>query len=504
MTTLATIIDALSGMIAVRGRLDRPIAAIRYDSRVVGPNDLFVAINGPDDRALGFVDAAIRQGATTVLIDDPDRMTATASEEEPTWILVQDARIAMAEVARFLSGSPADGLRLFGITGTNGKTTVAHLLHSLFAATDRPVGLIGTLGAAIPGEEAIEYTGYTTPESPELYELLGRMKNAATTDVVMEVSSHALVLHRVYGLRFSGAVFTNISQEHLDFHTSFEEYLDAKKSIFDRLDATAYAVVNVDDVQGSRMVRDTDADVIGYGTGDSAELRIDEEQLGADGSSWLIHFSERFGGGSDRFSCRLVGRFNVMNVTAACAAALGAGLDRSMLVQAVEGLDPVPGRMQSVSLASGASAIVDYAHTPDALANVLEAARRFVPSGGNLHILFGCGGDRDRTKRPEMGRIAAEGADCLWVTSDNPRSEDPTAIIDDIVDGIARADRAYTAIPDRRMAIAAAVAAIGADDLLVVAGKGHETIQIIGSERLPFDDVAVIRQEDRKRVEEEA
>ena len=293
------------------------------------------------------------------------------------------------------------------------------------------------------------------------------------------------MLHRVYGLRFSGAVFTNISQEHLDFHTSFEEYLDAKKSIFDRLDATAYAVVNVDDVQGSRMVRDTDADVIGYGTGDSAELRIDEEQLGADGSSWLIHFSERFGGGSDRFSCRLVGRFNVMNVTAACAAALGAGLDRSMLVQAVEGLDPVPGRMQSVSLASGASAIVDYAHTPDALANVLEAARRFVPSGGNLHILFGCGGDRDRTKRPEMGRIAAEGADCLWVTSDNPRSEDPAVIRQAVLEGAPDA----TEVGDRAEAILRAVDALGAGDALLIAGKGHETGQVVGHDVLPFDDV---------------
>lgn len=497
MPSLATIVDALSGVIAVRGPIDRTIGAIRYDSRQVGETDLFVAINGPDDRALGFVDAAVRQGARAVILDDPDRMDEVGdAAASTTWILVADARIAMAEAARRCEEMEQQGIRIFGVTGTNGKTTVAHVLRSIFAASGRATGMIGTLGAVTSPDGEITATGYTTPESPELYRLLATMKKEGITDVAMEVSSHALVLHRVAGLRFDGAIYTNISQEHLDFHNSFEDYLDAKKRLFDELDAAAHAVVNIDDLQGRAVVRDTDADVAGYGHAAGADFRVDRQECRADGSTWVIEFSERFGGGSRQFACDLVGSFNVMNVTAACAMAAAVGVDPDLLVEAVADLEPVPGRMQSVSLRSGARAIVDYAHTPDALANLLESVRGFLPESGRLHLLFGCGGDRDRTKRPEMGRIASEMADRIWVTSDNPRTESPEAIIEEIVGGIARPPDAYATIPDRRAAIAAALAELGERDLLVVAGKGHEKVQIVGTERLEFDDVAVVQQED--------
>ncbi len=490
MKELNAIISNLSGVIALRGRADRMIRQIRYDSRQVEAGDLFVAVNGRDDQALRFVEDAVAAGAAAVVLDDPERMPTQGNGT--TFLLVEDARVAMAEAAAELEGHPSGELRIYGITGTNGKTTVAHVLRGLLSDAGRATGLIGTLGVTI---ESTESTGYTTPESPELQQIFRRMVSAGLTDVVMEVSSHALQLHRVDGIRFDGGIFTNITQDHLDFHTTFQDYLDAKKRLFDRLDAAASAVVNIDDLQGPAVVRDTDAGVVWYGHGENADLRIDHTDLTAEGSAWVVNYSDRFGGGSDRFDSRLVGAFNVMNITAACGMALAAGIDRESLPDLVRRLEPVPGRMESIRLEGGGTAIVDYAHTPDALQNLLETTRRIAPNG-KVHLVFGCGGDRDRTKRPLMGEVAGRLADYLYITSDNPRSEDPERIISEIAVGTGRGGGNQLLIVDRAEAIVAALRSAGTDDVVVVAGKGHETCQIIGSEVREFDDREVIRRAD--------
>lgn len=493
MKELNQIIANLSGVIAVRGRTDRTIRAIRYDSRRVEPGDLFVAVNGRDDQALRFVEGAVEAGAAVVILDDPERMPEGGNGT--TWLLVEDARVAMAEAAAELEGHPSRRLRLWGVTGTNGKTTVAHVLYGLInGRSDGTVGLIGTLGATIGQTEA---TGYTTPEAPELQQIFSRMVAAGLREVVMEVSSHALALHRVDQLRFDGAIYTNITQDHLDFHTTFQDYSDAKKRLFDRLDAEATAVVNLDDLQGSAMVRDTDAGVVWYGHGKDADLRIDDTELAAEGSAWVVNYSERFGGGSDRFRSRLVGAFNVMNITAACGIGLAAGIPRSELPALVDQLEPVPGRMESIPLRSGGRAIVDYAHTPDALENLLGTTREILAGEGKIHLVFGCGGDRDRTKRPLMGEVAGRLADYLYITSDNPRSEDPERIISEVATGTGRSGTEQLLIVDRAEAIGTALGSAAPHDVVVVAGKGHETTQVIGTETHRFDDREVIRQVDR-------
>lgn len=496
MKELNSIIQNLSGVIALRGRTGRTIRSICYDSRQVEEGDLFVAVNGRDDQALRFVEDALERGAAAVILDDPERMPEKGNGA--TFLLVHDARIAMAEAAAELQGRPAESLRLYGVTGTNGKTTVAYLLRDMLQESGQQTGLIGTLGATI-GET--EQTGYTTPESPQLQEILRRMVDGGITEVVMEVSSHALQLDRVHGLRFNGAIYTNISHDHLDFHTTFQDYSDAKKRLFDRLDADATAVVNIDDLQGATMVRDSDAGIIRYGRGSDADLRIDNTELSATGSAWVVTWSDRFGGGSDRFESPLVGGFNVMNVTAACAMGVAAGISREDLPALVSRLRPVPGRMESLRLQNGASAIVDFAHSPDALENLLEAARGFLKPGGAIHLVFGCGGDRDRAKRPVMGEVAARLADRLYITSDNPRGEDPAAIIAEIEAGTGvNQEEKQERIIDRATAIAKAVSAAASDDIVIVAGKGDERTQIIGEQRLPFDDRDVIKDADRRPV----
>lgn len=487
MKTLANILHALDGVIVTRGTLDRKVERIRYDSRAVEPGDLFVAINGPDDRALGFVDDAIERGAHVVVLDDPIHLPKRAGST--TFVLVHDARRAMAQAAGYLWDFPAKALEIYGVTGTNGKTTVAHILRSLLSADGQTVGMIGTFGKTL-GETTP--TGYTTPEAPELMEIFAEMRGAGIRKVVMEVSSHALALDRVAGVRFAGAIFTNITQDHLDFHTSFEDYFNAKKRLFDQLDTDATAVVNIDDVQGAGMARDCHARVLRYGHGETADIRIGSTELGADGSSWVLTFSEESGGGSLGLRSPLIGDFNVANITAACTMALVAGTEREKLPDLVSGLESVPGRMQTIALGNGASAVIDYAHTPDALENLLVTVKGLA-ADGNVVLVFGCGGDRDRAKRPMMGEIGARYADRLVLTSDNPRTEDPDAIIDDIARGIAPAQSGVERIPDREAAIRHALEEAVPGSVVVIAGKGHETYQVVGREHLPFDDRLVVQ-----------
>jgi UDP-N-acetylmuramoyl-L-alanyl-D-glutamate--2,6-diaminopimelate ligase len=319
------------------------------------------------------------------------------------------------------------------------------------------------------------------------------MVHAGMGAVAMEVSSHALALDRVAGLQFDGAIFTNLTQDHLDFHSSMQEYHDAKKLLFDRLDSQrGTAVVNVDDVHAESLVRDCHARIYRYGSAETADARIEGLRLDARSSRWQLNLSPDLGGGVIELETPLLGAFNVSNITAAVTLALSLGIDREKLGETVRHLRPVPGRMEAIPLESGATAVVDYAHTPDALENVLHALHQIADGNGSIIALFGCGGDRDRTKRPMMGAVAARLADRLVLTSDNPRSEDPEAIIDGIMEGISD-DVRVERISDRARAIERALDEASNGDIVLIAGKGHEDYQIVGSERRHFNDCEVVR-----------
>jgi UDP-N-acetylmuramoyl-L-alanyl-D-glutamate--2,6-diaminopimelate ligase len=496
MKTLADILTAVTGHCEAQGRTDLSVHAIRYDSRQVKQGDLFVAVNGRDDRGVEFTGAAIEAGAGIVVTDAPDRMPRERIEDKDvTLVVVDDARAAMAEMSGFLWDYPGRRLKIYGVTGTNGKTTATYLLKQLLEACGEQCGMIGTLGKMLG---TVTPTGYTTPEAPELEEIFDEMVRGGCTAVTMEVSSHALVLERVAGVAFGGALFTNLTQDHLDFHLTMQDYHDAKKLLFDRLDAGRPAVVNIDDLHGESMVRDSHAGIYRYGSGGAGstgaiDARIGGVGLAADGSRWSLTFSERLGGGTAELRSRLVGAFNIANVTGALALALALGYDRETLLRAVPALEPVPGRMESIALGDGAAAVVDYAHTPDALENVLKSLRDLRAAGGRITAVFGCGGDRDRAKRPLMGEIAARLADRVVLTSDNPRSEEPERIIDEIASGMPQSSGAER-IADRRAAIEHALDGAAPGDLVLIAGKGHEDYQIIGAERRHFNDCEVVRE----------
>ncbi|MBK8911179.1 MAG: UDP-N-acetylmuramoyl-L-alanyl-D-glutamate--2,6-diaminopimelate ligase [Chlorobi bacterium] len=491
---LQTILAPVEGLRELRGDRTLPVTGIRHDSRTVAAGDMYVAINGRDDQGLRYVPEAIAAGAKIIVTDAPDALPIEVrSNESITLVVVDDARAAMGEMANRLHNYPAHRMKVFGITGTNGKTTTAWLLLQLLEAAGERVGMIGTLGKYLHG--TFTPTGYTTPESPELVALLAEMADANCTAVVMEVSSHALALHRVGGVRFHAAIFTNLTQDHLDFHGSMAEYHDAKKRLFDHLDADRSAVVNLDDLHGTTMVRDSYANVVAYGAKEEADAHIAETELGADHTAWTLKLSEQLGGDTLRLRSPLVGAFNIWNATAAVATALTEGMEKALLVQTVRQLRPVPGRMETIPLPNGAVAVVDYAHTPDALAKALSTLRQ-ISGTGTLTVVFGCGGDRDRTKRPIMGQLAARLADRVILTSDNPRSEDPEAILDQIAAGIAPdapAAAAVVRISDRATAIRTALSGAHAGDVLLVAGKGHEDYQIIGTQKTYFDDGEVVR-----------
>lgn len=478
------------------GRRDRTVGHIRYDSRRVGPGDIYVAVNARDDRALDYLPKAIESGATTIVSDAPDRLSSSLLvDNDLTLVVVDDARRAMAEMAHRLMDYPGRKLKIYGVTGTNGKTTVTFVLQQLLEACGERTGVIGTLGTMLG---TIRPTGFTTPESPELVEILREMVDNGYSSVAMEVSSHALSLHRVAGIMFDGALFTNLTQDHLDFHLTMQDYRDTKKVLFDQLNDGRPGVVNVDDPNGEWMVHDCHAVAYRYGTAQGADACIRGVELRAGISRWEVTFSERLGGGDCTLISPLVGAFNVANVTAALTLAIASGYDRTTLLDRVGTLRPVPGRMESIGLDNDTIAVVDYAHTPDALENVISALRE-VGAGKRLTVVFGCGGDRDRTKRPLMGEVASRLADRLIVTSDNPRNEDPSSIIEDVIVGVPSGIEVER-IVDRREAIERALEDAPSGSIVLIAGKGHEDYQIIGSERRHFSDrEVVIAWRDRSR-----
>ena len=479
------------------GPSDADISDVHYDSRQVSSGSLFVAIKGFAVDGHAFVADAIRRGATAIILEDDSTLDSLAVSN-PTILFasVDDSRRALAYIAEAYFGYPSRAMRLIGVTGTNGKTTVTHLLKQLLAQRGECVGLIGTIGIWM-GDETIEAT-HTTPESRDLSAYFRAMVDAGVTTCVMEVSSHALALGRVAALDYDIAVFTNLTQDHLDFHKTMEAYFVAKQLLFSNLKDTAVAITNIDSPYGLAIAEDSVSNVHSYGVRGSdqaphADIVAEQITYSTEGTQFAL--VKRYSDESAQVDTRLIGSFNVENILAAASALYFGveGCSLAWLATALKTVQPVPGRLQSILLPTGVTAVVDYAHTPDALEHVLETLGKLRAPQSKLIVVFGCGGNRDAGKRPMMGEIAARLADRVVVTNDNPRNEVPQTIAEQILAGISENDRQkYSVELDRTRAIESALTMANAGDTVLIAGKGHENYQIIGEERLHFDDAEVV------------
>jgi len=448
----------------VIGRDDVLVSDVVIDSRAVGQGSVFCCLRGATSDGHSFASAAVEAGAAALVVDHELQDVP----EHVTQIVVDEVRPAVGPLVAASLGHPAERLLMVGVTGTNGKTTTTAMLASILTAAGRRVGVIGTLSGA-----------RTTPEAPELQARLAAFVADGLDTVVMEVSSHALQMHRVNGCRFAAVVFTNLSRDHLDLHGTMEQYFAAKARLFDPSLADR-GVACLDDPHGQLLVDASPIPMEGWSLAEATDAEVTPTRVAA---TWR----------GVRLDVPLGGGFNLSNAIGAATCAAALGISTEDIVAGLARLAAVPGRMESVANDRGMAVIVDYAHTPDGLRAALEAARP--TDGARLAVVFGCGGDRDREKRPEMGRIAAEGADSVVVTSDNPRSEDPQEIIDAILGGIPADYRAHVLCePDRRRAIELAVRWAEPGDVVLIAGKGHETTQTIGGTTLPFDDRAVARE----------
>lgn len=503
--TVGQLLDALGRPAGHAGPpLDRAAGTeatgVVYDSRRAAPGTVFVALRGQKADGAAFAPQAVARGAAVVVAETPPD-----SDPGVPWIVVGDARLALAQLAVAFFGHPSASLTVAGVTGTNGKTTTAYLLRAMFEAAGLKCGLLGTVVYDV-GDGERDATR-TTPESPDLQAMLRAMVDNGCRAAAMEVSSHALALRRADGIRFSAAVFTNLTRDHLDFHGDMESYFAAKRRLFEMLPADAPAIVNVDDPAGSRLVP-TVRRAVTFGIRQRADVMPQPFQLSLTGLRFVADTPR----GPVTVQSPLVGQPNVYNLLGAVATGVALDLPTDAIESGLSRLSGVPGRFEVVSGPDDdVSVVVDYAHTDDALKNLLETARAL--SGGRLITVFGCGGDRDRTKRPLMGAVAGRMSDIVIVTSDNPRSEDPERIVEDVLRGIPGAARSagrqpktgaaqkpeVYAIVDRAAAIGRAIDEARPGDLVIVAGKGHEKTQVIGDRVLPFDDVAVSREALRRR-----
>jgi UDP-N-acetylmuramoyl-L-alanyl-D-glutamate--2,6-diaminopimelate ligase len=461
---------ALSG-----GDARAEVRSIELDSRRVKPGAIFVAMLGAHVDGHSFVSDAFARGAVAAVVD---RKHVATVEGAPALIVVDDTQVALSQVSAILYGHPSRALIVVGVTGTNGKTTVTQMVAAILNAAGLPCGVIGTVDAHF-GEKRWSIEN-TTPLAHELHALLRKMRDAGARAVAMEVSSHGLALDRVRDVHFTVGAFTNLTRDHLDFHGTTAAYADAKHKLFTMAKRCAF---NIGDAYGARWAREIASrkPTLTYALEGPADLVPGELTMRADGSDFTV--------GNTRFHVHLPGRFNVANALCAIACARLLDVDDAAAATGLASVTRVPGRMERIA-GGDINVIVDYSHTPDSLENALAALRE--TTSGGLAVVFGCGGDRDRGKRPQMGEIAARLADRVYVTSDNPRMEDPRAILNDIVGGMG--DRERVVEPDRRAAIVRAVREAESGDTVLVAGKGHEAYQIIGEKTLPFDDAAVARE----------
>jgi UDP-N-acetylmuramoyl-L-alanyl-D-glutamate--2,6-diaminopimelate ligase len=465
----------------VVGSTNSAVEHITFDSRAVKPLTAFVAIKGEKSNGHDFIPQAIKAGATAIICE----ALPAQLKENVTYVRVADAHHALAMMACNFYDSPSTELKLVGITGTNGKTSTATLLYKLFRSLGHKCGLISTVEIRV-GNRTVPAT-HTTPDAVRLNELLREMVTEKVAYCFMEVSSHSVVQERIAGLEFAVGVFTNITHDHLDYHGTFAEYIKAKKRFFDRLPATAKALVNADDPNSAVMLQNTKAVKRSYAVRNMADhrARIVENQLSG------LHLNID---GHDVYT-RLIGEFNASNLLAVYTTAILLGQAPLDTLTALSDLEPPTGRFQLVRGASGVMGVVDYAHTPDALKNVLTTIAAVCGDGGRVITVVGCGGDRDRTKRPVMARIAADLSHMVVLTSDNPRTEDPMAILDEMRAGLFPGDAQRVFInADRREAIRQAVQMARPGDVVLLAGKGHETYQEINGVKHPFDDAAVLKQ----------
>jgi UDP-N-acetylmuramoyl-L-alanyl-D-glutamate--2,6-diaminopimelate ligase len=470
------------------------VNGVEYDSRRVGRGDVFVAMRGDATDGNRYIEAAVAQGAAAVVTDSREAYATLRREHVGVAAaLVERGRRALAELGAAVLGHPERRLALSAVTGTNGKTTTAFLLEAMLRSVGRTCVLIGTIETHV-GDE-VRMSPHTTPEASDTLRVFADGVKLGATEAVMEMSSHALEQERVWGLPVDVAMFTNLTQDHLDYHGTMERYFAAKVRLFEGVGAPPprVAVVNLDDEYGGAMEKSAVAcsEVWTYGLksnyGWVPEFRAEDVMLGAGDTS----FTWKTPMGTVEMQSSLTGRVNVYNLLAASCAALARGLSLEQIAEAADKLRPVPGRFETVANELGITVVVDYAHTDDALRNLISLARELVGERGRVITLFGCGGDRDRTKRPRMGRAAGEGSDLVVLTSDNPRSEEPMAIIQEALVGVRETGTDCVVEEDRAIAIAIAIRAARPGDIVLIAGKGHEKVQILKDRTVPFDDVAV-------------
>lgn len=465
----------------VKGLTDIPVAKIEFDSRKAGEGDAFVAIRGTLSDGHQYIDKAVSQGATTVVCEAlPDNVA-----EGITYVVVRNTHAALAYMAANFYGNPSEALKLVGVTGTNGKTTIATLLYQLFKNAGYKTGLLSTVKIMV-GDTEYPAT-HTTPDSLTINRYLRQMADEGCDYCFMEVSSHGIHQHRTSGLLFAGGIFTNLSHDHLDYHATFAEYRDVKKSFFDHLPKTAFAITNADDKNGPVMLQNTAAKKFTYSLKSIADYKaqILENQL----SGLLLKIN------GQEVWVKLIGTFNAYNLLAIYGAAVNLGLEELEVLRLLSELESVSGRFQFIVSPTNVTAIVDYAHTPDALENVLKTIEDIRTRNEKLITVVGCGGDRDKTKRPEMARIASSMSDQAIFTSDNPRSEMPEDIIEDMEKGVEPQDYKKTvALVDRKQAIKLACQLARPNDIILIAGKGHETYQEIQGVKHHFDDMEVVKE----------
>lgn len=461
-------------ILEIRGDISREIDDFHFDSRAIKPGSLFVAVRGTQTDGHKFIDNVIAQGAVAVVCEDfPETMP-----EQVTWVKVKSSAAALADISANFYGNPAAEIQVVGITGTNGKTTTATLLHKLFNAMGHKAGLLSTVAIKV-GDEELPAT-HTTPDPKQLHANFRRMADAGCRYCFMEVSSHALMQERVRGVPFAGAVFTNITHDHLDYHGTFQAYIQAKQRLFDQLGSSAWALTNLDDRNGQIMVQNSKAARYTYGIKKVGDFKAKVVENTFEGLLLDLNGKEVW--------FRLIGSFNAYNLLAVYAAASLLGFEDEQILLELSRIEGVNGRFQTLR-ANGITAIVDYAHTPDALKNVLDTIRDIRTNDGRVITVVGCGGNRDKTKRPIMAKIAAELSDQVLLTSDNPRFEEPGAILDEMEAGLGPVlKRKALRIESRKEAIAVACRLAQPKDIILVAGKGHETYQEIQGVKHPFDD----------------
>ena len=472
---LKEIIEVIPDVSAVNGNINVEIKSVAYDSRKTEKGAVFIAISGFDFDGHKFIDDALERGACAVVGEKPIKL------EGVPYIQVENSRRALAAISAKFYNYPAEKLKLAGVTGTSGKTTVTHLIGRMLKGSGASAGIIGTIENTINNKKIA--ATHTTPESLELNKIFSQMVQDNVEYVAMEVSSHSLKLERVYGLKFEVGVFTNLSRDHLDFHKNFEDYFSSKKKLFDSVNQ---AVINIDDENGRKLLNMLAVPTITYGRDKSADLRAENVKISATGVLYDLVFKGKI----YPVSYSTPGMFSVYNSLAAIGACLALGFPVEQLINVLKDAGGVRGRFELVENPLGINVIVDYAHKPDGLKNVLETIRGFC--SGRIITVFGCGGDRDRGKRPQMGKIASELSDYVIITSDNPRSENPENIINEIEAGICKNN--YEKVIDRRKAIQRAIAIAKKGDTVLIAGKGHETYQIFKDKKIHFDDKEVAKE----------